>query len=137
MKPKFFVLASMLALVVFAGSRGDENDEALQKLMQRKLKAAQNILEGIALNDFDRISQQAQDLINISKEAEWRVLKTPRYELHSNDFRRTAGELVEKARQRNLDGATLAYMDLTMNCVKCHKHVREVRMSRFDRPQPP
>ena len=29
--------------------------------------------------------------------------------------------------KKNLDAATLGYMDLTMSCVRCHKHVREVR----------
>jgi hypothetical protein len=133
MKRILVALSIVIALAACAGHGSSQNDEALQKLMQRKLKAAQRVLEGIALGNFDRISEQAQELIVISKEAEWRVLKTPKYELFSNDFRQTAGTIVDKARERNLDGATLAYMDLTMICVKCHKHVREVRMSRLER----
>ena len=45
--------------------------------------------------------------------------------------------LAQKARDRNLDGAALAYVDLTLACVKCHKYVREVRMTRLDDLFPP
>ena len=54
--------------------------------------------------------------------------------MFSNDFRRSAAELVEKAKQKNLDGAALSYVDLTLACVKCHKYVRESRQSKLDRP---
>jgi hypothetical protein len=118
-----------------AEPRKGENasDKELADLMQRKLQNAQKVLEGIAVNDFDKITKHAEELILISKQAEWKVLKTPQYEMFSNDFRRTAGELIENAKQKNLDGAALAYVDLTLTCVKCHKHVRESRQSRLDR----
>ena len=58
---------------------------------------------------------------------------------HADFFRpkaaaRLAGELalVENARKKNLDAAALNYVDMTLTCVKCHNHVREIRMARFD-----
>jgi hypothetical protein len=113
---------------------GNESDKELSELMKRKLTNAQKVLEGIAVNDFDKISNHAEELILISKQAEWKVMKTPQYEMFSNDFRRSAAELVEKAKQKNLDGAALSYVDLTLACVKCHKYVRESRQSKLDRP---
>jgi hypothetical protein len=113
------------------------SDKELADLMQRKLQNAQKVLEGIAVNDFDKISKHAEELIMISKQAEWKVLKTPQYEMFSNDFRRSAGELVENGKQKNLDGAALAYVDLTLTCVKCHKYVRESRQSRLNRGDAP
>lgn len=109
----------------------------LNELMKRKLENAQKVLEGVALRDFNKIGKHADELITISKQAEWKVLKTPEYELYSNEFRRNAEELVQKAREKNLDGTALAYVDLTLTCVKCHKHVRETRKVRLDRPEPP
>jgi hypothetical protein len=41
-------------------------------------------------------------------------------------------DLIEKAREKNLDGAALSYVEMTLSCVKCHKHVREVRTTRLD-----
>ncbi|MGC3971676.1 MAG: hypothetical protein QM775_31325 [Pirellulales bacterium] len=34
--------------------------------------------------------------------------------------------------KQNLDGALLAYLTMTMQCVDCHKHVRDVRMAALD-----
>ena len=116
-------------------------DDAIAKelgdLMKRKLQNSQKVLEGIAMNDFDKISKHADELIFISKQAEWKVLKTPEYEVYSTQFRRNAADLAEKAKDQNLDGAALAYVDLTLTCVKCHKHVRETRQARLDVPRPP
>jgi hypothetical protein len=100
--------------------------------MKRKLQQSQKVLEGVALNDFDLIAKHAEELIAVSKEAQWKVLKTPQYDIYSTDFRRSAEALVKNAKDRNLDAAALSYVELTMTCVKCHKHVREVRMVRAD-----
>jgi hypothetical protein len=126
---------SFLVLVVAGLITGsdDAQDKALRDLMQRKLKASQTALEGLALGDFDRIAKNADELILVSKDAEWKVVKSPQYELFSNEFRRRAENLGQAARDRNLDGASLAFVELTLSCVKCHKHVREVRTGRLDR----
>jgi len=123
--------------VGFSTSLGhDKDSKDLKELMQRKLKQGQKVLEGLALNDFDVIAKSAEELIEVSKAAEWKVVKTPRYELYSNEFRRNAETMIQNAKAKNLDGATLAYVDMTLTCVKCHKHVRQVRMGRLDgRPE--
>ncbi|MCI0681289.1 MAG: hypothetical protein L0Y71_04225, partial [Gemmataceae bacterium] len=76
----------------------------LAKFMVEKLDNSKKLLEGIALSDFNKISASAERLIQISKTAEWFVLKTPRYEVHSNEFRRAAESIVQKAKEKNLDG---------------------------------
>jgi hypothetical protein len=112
------------------GSREVEPKGKVPELMRRKLEGAQKVLEGVAVKDFSLIAKHAEDLLAISKEAEWKVLKTPSYEIYSNDFRRNAEALIANARNKNLDAAALSYVDLTLTCVKCHKHVREIRMVR-------
>jgi hypothetical protein len=101
-------------------------------LMQKKLSHAQKLLEGIALADLDKVDEHAKELAILSKQVEFKVYKTAQYELHANDFRRALDDIQKGVRQKNLDAATLGYMDLTMSCVRCHKHVREVRMARND-----
>lgn len=131
----FFIISAFIAIVAsfnVVSGQGDE-PKKLNALMQKKLENAQKVLEGIALNDCEKIAKHAEELIIISKTAEWKVHLTPQYEMHSNEFRRTAQSIVQEAKAKNLDGATLAYLDLTMNCVKCHKYVREVRMTLNDR----
>src|SRR5204863_284991 len=63
-----------------------------------------------------------------------RVLMTPLYVLYSAEFQRVADNLAKNAQDKNLDAAALSYVELTLTCVKCHKHVREVRMARLDVP---
>ncbi len=126
-------LATALALMAAAPALHSQGqDKTLADLMQRKLKFSQTILEGVAVNDFAKITDGARELIEVSKAAEWRAIKTPRYELHTNEFRRNAETLIQAAKDKNIDAAALAYVDLTLTCVKCHKYTREVRMSRRD-----
>ena len=115
---------------VAAAERPGKEDKEVDDLMRQKLEHAQKVLEGIALSNFDTIAQHAEELILISKKAEWKVYKTPQYELHSNEFRRNAGALAKGAKDKNLDACALAYVDTTLSCVRCHKYVREVRMAR-------
>jgi hypothetical protein len=117
---------------VAAAERPGKDDKDVSELMRQKLQHSQKVLEGLALSDFDTIAQHAEELILISKKAEWKVYKTPQYEVHSNEFRRNAGALVKGAKDKNLDACALAYVDMTLNCVRCHKYVREVRMARRD-----
>ena len=127
------VIAVGVVLVLAVGSLrglGEEPDKE-SALMKKKLEHAQKVLEGIAVADYKKIAGSAEELIEISKAAEWKsAVKSPRYELYSSEFRRVADSLAGKAREKNLDGAALAYVELTLTCVKCHKHVREVRMVR-------
>jgi hypothetical protein len=133
MKKLPFYLTTLALAAVLPGLVGHaEAPKGVKELMQKKLANSQKVLEGIVLNDFDRIGTNASELIAISKAAEWRVHKTPQYEVYSNDFRRNAETLAEAARAKNGDAAALAYVELTLSCVKCHKHVREVRMGRRD-----
>jgi hypothetical protein len=111
-----------------------ERPEAVHQLMVGKLKSAQALLEGLAMNDFTKITRSAEKLIDLSRSEEWFLLKTPRYELHSNEFRRAAEKIVRKSREKNLDGAALAYFDMTMSCLRCHEYVREVRDARRNLP---
>ena len=134
MKRVVFVLTALLLLAaVPALSRPPKEPTSVSDLMKKKLRHAQKVLEGVTVKDFDLISKHARELILISNEAEWKVLKTPRYEIYSNDFRRNAEALIKNAKAENLDAAALSYVDLTLTCVKCHKHVREERMTRLDR----
>jgi hypothetical protein len=101
------------------------------KLMAAKLKHSQILLEGIAIGDFKKITRSAEELIELTKTEEWLMHKAPRYEIHSNEFRRAAETLIYKAKDKNIDGTTLAFFDMTMTCVRCHQHVRETRDARL------
>jgi len=103
-----------------------------EALMKKKLEHSQKVLDGIATQDFKKIETHAEELLEISKQAEFQTLKTKDYDRHSLDFRRSAEGLIEAAKKKNIDAAALAYVEMTLTCVKCHKHVRESRMTGLD-----
>ncbi len=92
--------------------------------MQLKVKSAEMVLAGIAVKDFERIETGAAALVRLSKKTEFQMGSIPGYDQHNANFRRTAEELVRHAKNKNLDGAALAYIQLTRNCVECHKELR-------------
>ena len=125
------ILAVGLSSLLMTG-HGAEPPQKPKSIMEQKLQSAQKVLEGLAVEDLKMVTTNAEELIRLSKSAEWKVLKTPKFELYSEDFRRHAGTMIEESKKKNLDGAALAYVELTLTCVRCHKHVRDTRMTRLD-----
>ena len=101
------------------------------KLMAEKLRQAQLLLDGLATGDFARITKSADELLIISKAAEFHARKTRQYELHTLSFRRSLEEIAQKSKEKNLDGATLGYVDMTLACVRCHQSYRETKIGRL------
>ncbi len=102
-----------------AGSRS-----AHKEFMRKKLDSAQSILEGLALEDFKRIAKGAAELKAASTSAEFNVINDGFYNAYADKFRRTTEKMTKAARENNVDGATLGYLDMTLSCVECHKYVR-------------
>jgi hypothetical protein len=125
-------VAAGLALTFALPGWGAADKPKASELMQKKLKHAQKLLGALATNDFKALAANADELIQLSKEAEWRVVKTPRYELFSDQFRSHCEEIIKHAKDKNIDGVALSYVEMTLSCVKCHKYVREVRMASAD-----
>lgn len=127
------IAASILCFLIGSSTPAPTlaQNSPVNKLMLEKLQCSQKLLEGIAISDFAKISANAEKLIQLSNTEEWLVLKTPRYEMHSNEFRRTAEALIQKSKAKSIDGVTLAFFEMTMSCVRCHQYVREVREARL------
>jgi hypothetical protein len=102
--------------------------------MRLKLNHAQKVLEGIALEDFPAIAKNAQAMSLLVEDENWAVYQTPEYRHFSSDFRRISDQLMKEGREKRLDAAALAYVQLTMSCVNCHKYVRDARMARGQLP---
>ncbi len=124
---RLVVAVTVLASVWMVSESAQEPDKERITFMQLKLKAAQDALNGIAVANFPLIETSASDLARLSRNAEFQLMKTADYAKHSDEFRRNAEEMAKAAKSRNLDGAALAYVQMTLNCVNCHKHVRDAR----------
>ncbi len=76
------------------------------------------------IEDFKLIAHHSAKMALLVEDENWMVSETPEYKHYSADFQTVANRLAKAAREENLDAATLAYVDLTMNCVNCHRHTR-------------
>jgi hypothetical protein len=126
-------LVLVVATVVAQVPAPEVKPNNVRDFMRAKLKHSQDIVEGLAIEDFDMIAKAAQDMALLSQAANWQVLQTEEYLQHSREFRRAADALRDAAKKKNLDGSALAFMDATMKCVSCHKYVRGVRMAGLPR----
>jgi hypothetical protein len=109
-----------------AAKKGDASKKKadLRTFMRGKLHAADQVLEGLVTEDFALISKGAGELKQIGDAAKWRVSNDAMYRQHSTEFQRKVSQLDKSAKDKQLDGAALAYIDLTMSCVDCHKWVK-------------
>lgn len=112
-------------------SAGQSAEEGAGEVMRRKLDHSQQVLRGLALQDFALIGSNAQRLVRLSRGGGWMVRQTPEYELFTMEFRRSAEELVRAAEAKNIDGATVAYTQLTFSCVSCHKYMRQGKVQKI------
>lgn len=97
----------------------------LSPLMRMKLEKSKNILEGLALEDFDKISSNAQALNLLSLESGWNVVQTEEYATQSRDFRRTTKIISDAAKEKDLGRASMGFVALTVRCVECHSYMRK------------
>ena len=127
-----------LALVLAVGGtsfpvQGNQQGD-LKAFMRQKLEHSQKLLEGLTLENYGLVAENARALKELSQDARWRVSPNINYLRLSAEFQDLADELARKAKEKNLDGMSLAYVRLTLNCVKCHEYTRDNRLTRLDPP---
>jgi hypothetical protein len=116
-------VTAMLAGMLWAEDEEQEKP-APSVWMRKKMEYSQKLLEGLAVGDFELLSQQARAMNALNQIEGWVRGKTPDYRTQLRIFRFANEELIRQADEENLDGASLAFVQLTLSCVNCHKLVR-------------
>jgi hypothetical protein len=96
----------------------------LRSFMRRKLDLSKGVLEGLTLEDYALVAKNARELKALSTDAQWRMPPNPDYLRLTSEFQAYTDDMVREAEARDLDGATLAYVQMTLSCVACHDLVR-------------
>jgi cytochrome c556 len=127
--PHLFLLAALLGgTVTIAAVRGDEDQEPEQKSfwMEKKLESSQHILKGLATADFESISRSAEAMKKMT------ILEKLTRRTHADEYRAQLAifqaankQLIHEAGKKNIDGVALAYTQLMLTCVNCHKVLRD------------
>lgn len=99
-------------------------DDPARLAMRAKLSYSQAVLHGLVTEDFDRIGQNARQMLKMSAAAQWPSSGDKVYRHLSEDFRRQCEKLAALAKARNLEGAHYTYLSLTTSCIHCHNYVR-------------
>jgi hypothetical protein len=104
---------------------------AAQAFMRQKLVYSQGVMEGLALERFDLISQNAINLRRMTQSNLWYSIRQPDYMLRTTNYQIAVDGLYKAAIDRNLDAATEAFTKVSRSCVECHRVLR-----RDQRPPP-
>ncbi|QDU52035.1 hypothetical protein [Gimesia panareensis] len=106
-----------------------DGEKKLSKFMREKLSSSQLVLEGLMIEDYDKMQKGAKKMIEMSNATEWQVIEGPIFARQSEEFRSAARQVIKFAKEKNIDGASLSYLHLTMTCINCHKKVNKVLIS--------
>ena len=124
-----FRLSVILVLLALWGSAAPAQTPALGRVMREKLTHSQKILEAIMTSDFAALETHSAALTRVTQSSAWSVLKSPEYSRQSSAFLGAAQDLVEAAKQRDLDAAAEHYVSLTLACFRCHRYMKNARIA--------
>jgi hypothetical protein len=107
-----------------SADKKEDPSSALQRFMRQKLQASNLILEGLCTEDLKMVTDGAATLMKMSKEEKWRVSNDMMYRRYSKEFVNAVEELEQEAKDNDMDGTSMAWVNVTMKCLKCHEWVR-------------
>jgi hypothetical protein len=119
----------VLALLVTCGSAAPRQTPATGRVMREKLTHSQRILEAIMISDYALLERESAALSRATEAPGWSVLKSPEYLRQSDAFVRATRDLVDAAKQRDLDAAAMHYVSLTLSCYQCHRYLKNARIA--------
>jgi hypothetical protein len=114
-------LAGLVAVVSLTQGR---QEPTLRFIMQGKLDQAHSVLEALITEDYETLEDSAGALRALSEEAGWFVNQTHEYAERSRAFRSSVAEIEASAKEKDLERAALGYVDMTLQCVRCHRFLR-------------
>jgi len=121
----FAVAIVCLAATTIHG--GDTEQKTQSYWMQKKLEYSQNILSALATEDFEAIRTNAASMKALDALEKFVHPRPKDYRMQLQTFQFANDELIRNSREKNVDGAALAYVQLTLSCVNCHKVLRSTR----------
>ena len=107
-----------------SADKKDDPDPILKKFMRQKLHASNQILEGLCTEDLHMVSEGSETLMKMSSEEKWRVSNDIMYRRYSTEFMHAVEELQKEAEDNDMNGTSMAWVNVTMKCLKCHEWVR-------------
>ena len=112
--------------VVLRAHAQDEDSKARRDFMRVKLMYTSNIVEGLTNKDFKLVEESANEIIGITAAEKWLAVDSMEYRRQSTELKNAAEKLKKEAKNKNLEGVALRFFDMTLKCIDCHEHIREL-----------
>jgi hypothetical protein len=120
-------ILAILVVAATAGSSPFAQTRPLNAVMREKLEHSQRILEAVVTSNWDQLDREGRALARASQDPAWSVLQMPEYVRHSDAFLRATRDLIEAAKLRDLEAASLGFISLSTSCVSCHRYIARSR----------
>jgi hypothetical protein len=123
-------LAAAAACLAITCGRPTKADEKPTDWMKTKLDMSQKILAGLTKGDLEAVQADGQRMNVVNFMEKLVASDQPHYKEYMrqlNSFETANRELIRQASAKNVEGATLAYVQLTVSCVQCHRVVRDAK----------
>jgi hypothetical protein len=120
------ICLGLLGFTSFLSPQNEREASPAMEVMWRKLDLSHDVLDALALDDFEALEAYASDLVSLSDAATEFIPDSENYREVNRGLRRAASDLGRAARLSDVDAAALAYVDLTLRCVRCHRMLGEV-----------
>ncbi len=99
----------------------------IESQMRAKLNASATVLEGLATENSELVSEGSKVLLDLSKAEVWQVLKDSEYREHTQGFRSAVRRMEEAAKEKQFASAQLEWLEATKKCFDCHNHIRKAK----------
>jgi len=93
--------------------------------MAQKIDLSKKILESLTKQDFAALETDANQLRTLGKIEGFVRRQDEAYRRYQQQFDSALLDVANQARARNVEGAALAFNQLTTSCVVCHKRLRQ------------
>ncbi|MBM4252894.1 MAG: hypothetical protein FJ146_13055 [Deltaproteobacteria bacterium] len=121
MQSAFGIVITALSAMAPIAQAADSN---VKVLMRDKLTAAHGLLDALATEDYSKLEHFAGMLHDLSKATTWSKRDSPDFQFYSKSFQTAAAYVKDQAKAHNLEGITVGYVRVSLECVQCHKFVR-------------
>ncbi len=119
----FLVVLALLFVALRAAGAAEPEEPSYW--MKKKMEYSEKILAGLAKADFEAIEKNAKSMNALSQIEKWVQTGSPGYQAQLAALRSANKSLMRTAQEKDVDGASLAFMQLTLSCVQCHKIIRD------------
>ena len=119
-----------IALVIFVAMAPMPSAQTARtkQIMRAKLDHSQRILEAVVTSNWQLLDRESREMALVVRDPAWSSLVMPEYVRHSEAFLRATDDLVEAAKSRDLEAASLGLVSLTTSCVSCHRYLARSRI---------